>query len=309
MAMNFRNVRLFLAVAQELHFSSAARRMNIAQPALSRAIRALEKDLGTDLFRRSTRKVELTQAGRLFQQDAQKAIDHLGLAVGRARKAAAGEAGALGIGYMDFAIEGEFPKILREFISRYPAVSVEAKASFTERIIDDLRDRKIDVGFAVGPVVHAGLATFTVQNDRFVAVVSEAHPLALRSSVRLREFADEPLVLGRRESWLPYLRRVEALCRDAGFTPRVVQEADTTESIFAFVASGIGSTIYLERAFNYDPPGIRVIPLEDVRATISTEVAWCVDERNAHVINFISLCKELTKSAPGDTHVEQAVLS
>ena len=70
MAMNFRNVRLFLAVAQDLHFSSAARRMNIAQPALSRAIRALEKEFGIDLFRRSTRKVEPIQAGRLFQQDA-----------------------------------------------------------------------------------------------------------------------------------------------------------------------------------------------------------------------------------------------
>lgn len=304
MAMNFRTVRLFLAVAQEMHFSSAARRMNIAQPALSRAIRALETELGTDLFRRSTRKVELTQAGRLFQEDAKKAIDHLDLAVRHARRAAAGEAGTLGIGYMDFAIEGEFPRILREFRSRYPAVSVEAKASFTERIIDDLQERKIDVGFVVGPVVLAGLATFTVQNDRFVAVIPEAHALARRPSVRLRELADEPLVLGRRESWLPYVVRVEALCREAGFTPKVVQEADTTESIFAFVASGIGSTLYVERAFNYDPPGIRVVPLEDVRATISTEVAWRVDERSALANNFISLCKELTKPVQSDPRAE-----
>lgn len=296
MTMSFRNVRLFLAVAQEMHFSSAARRMNIAQPALSRAIRALERDLGTDLFRRSTRKVELTQAGRLFRQDAQKAVDHLELAVRGARKAAAGEAGALAIGYMDFAIEGGFPKILRAFRSRYPAVTVEAKASFTERIIDDLRDRKTDVGFVVGPVAHAGLATFTVQNDRFVAVVPEAHPLASRSGVRLRDFAGEPLVLGRRESWLPYLRRVEALCQEAGFTPRVVQEADTTESIFAFVASGIGATLYVERAFNYAPPGIRVLPLEDVQATIATEVAWRVDERSAAVRNFVALCKQAAET-------------
>jgi DNA-binding transcriptional LysR family regulator len=296
MAMNFRNVRLFLAVAQDMHFSNAARRMNIAQPALSRAIRALESELGTDLFRRSTRKVELTEAGRLFQQDAQKAIDHLDLAMRSARKAAAGDAGTLSIGYMDFAIEGEFPRILREFGSRYPAVSVEAKASFTERIIDDLQDRKIDVGFVVGPVARANLATFNVQNDRFVVVVPETHPLAQRSGVRLRELTDEPLVLGRRESWSPYVTRIEDLCREAGFTPRVVQEADTMESLFAFVASGIGSTLYVERAFNYAPPGIKILPLEDVQATISTEVTWRVDDRCRLVKNFISLCKELIKT-------------
>ena len=102
------------------------------------------------------------------------------------------------------------------------------------------------------------------------------------------------MVLGRRETWSPYVRRVEALCREAGFAPRVVQEADTTESIFAFVASGIGSTLYVERAFNYNPPGVRVIPLEDVRATIRTEVAWRVEERSRLVKNFISLCKALT---------------
>ncbi len=83
------------------------------------------------------------------------------------------------------------------------------------------------------------------------------------------------------------------MCREAGFTPRVVQEADTTESIFAFVASGMGATLYVERVFNYNPPGVRVIPLEDVQATISTEVAWRVDDRNALVKNFISLCKEI----------------
>lgn len=297
MAMNLRAVRLFLAVAQDQHFTSAAQRMNIAQPALSRAIRALEDELGTELFTRSTRKVELTEAGRLFRRDARTAIDHLDLAIANVRKAASGTLGTLSIGYMDFAVEGEFPRLLRVFRCRYPEVSVEAKASFTERIIEDLEDRKIDVGFVLGPVDRAGLATIAVQNDRFVAVLPETHPLASKTSLRLRDLADEPLVLGRRESWLPYLKRVEALCQQAGFTPRVVQEADTTESIFAFVASGIGSTLYVERAFNYRPPGVRILALEDVRTAVSTEVAWRVDDRSRMVGNFISLSKELIEYA------------
>ena len=295
--MNLRAIRLFLAVAEDRHFTSAARRMNIAQPALSRAIKALEDELGIELFTRSTRKVELTEAGRLFRRDARTAVDHLDLAMRNARKAAAGACGTLSIGYMDFAVEGEFPKILRAFRCRYPDVSVEAKASFTERIIADLEDRKIDVGFVLGPVDQAGLATLAVQNDRFVAVLPEAHPLASRSSLHLRDLADEPLVLGRRESWLPYLKRIETLCRQAGFAPRVVQEADTTESIFAFVASGIGSTLYVERAFNYRPPGVRILSIEDVRTTIRTELAWRVGDRSGLVGNFVSLSRELIEDA------------
>jgi len=291
MAINFCNARLFLAVAEDLHFSSAARRMNIAQPALSRAIRALEQELGADLFKRSTRNVELTQAGRLFQKDILIAIEHLDIATQAARNAVAGEAGSLVVGYMDFAIEGKFPAILRDFRSRYSAVSIDSKASFTERIIDDLANGKIDVGFVVGTIEHAGLASFAVQSDRFVAVIPEAHPLASKSSIRLRELAGEPMILGRRETWAPFVERVEALCKKAGFSPRLVQEADTTESIFAFVASGIGTTLYVERAFNYNPPGVRVIPLEDVPTTIRTEVAWRVDDQSRLVKNFISLCR------------------
>lgn len=296
--MNLRAVRLFLAVAEDRHFTSAARRMNIAQPALSRAIRALEDELGAELFTRSTRKVELTEAGRLFRREARPAIDRLDLAIANARKAAAGALGTLAIGYMDFAVEGEFPRLLRAFRCRYPEVSVEAKASFTERIIDDLEDRTIDIGFVLGPVGRAGLATIAVQNDRFVAVLPEAHPLAAQAGLRLRDLADEPLVLGRRERWLPYVKRIEALCRQAGFTPRVVQEADTTESIFAFVASGIGATLYVERAFNYHPPGVRVLALEDVCTTISTELAWRVDDRSGLVGNFVSLSQELLETSP-----------
>jgi DNA-binding transcriptional LysR family regulator len=219
-------------------------------------------------------------------------MDHLDRAVGNARRAAAGEAGTLSIGYMDFAIEGEFPILLREYRTRYPAVSVEARASFTERIVDDLLNRKIDVGFVLGPVASDELASISVQNDRLVAVVPDTHALASRTGIRLSELAGEPLVMGRRESWAPYVERIEALCREAGFSPRVVQEADTTESILAFVASGLGSTLHVARAFQYDPPGIRVLPLNDVAATISTEVAWRADEETNLVKNFIAICHE-----------------
>jgi DNA-binding transcriptional LysR family regulator len=191
---------------------------------------------------------------------------------------------------MDFAIEGEFPAILRDFRQRYPAVDVISTASFTDRILEDLACGKVDIGFVVGPVAHAELNARPVQWERFAAVVPDGHRLAGKDSIELKELAEEPFILGRAERWAPYIRRVEDLCGRAGFSPNVVQEADTTPSIFAFVGSGMGVTLYVERAFRFNPPGTKVLRLDGVDTAISTEVAWRRDDRRAVVKNFLAGC-------------------
>jgi len=291
MTVTLRSLHLFLSAAEALHFSAAAKRMNMAQPAFSRAIKALEDDLGVLLFERSTRRVELTEAGRLLQQGVGEALTRLDAALERTRKAAAGAAGTLSIAYMDFAIEGEFPAILRDFRKRYPAVKVVSTASYTDRILAELTSGKVDVGFVVGPVEHEELLSIPVQWDPFVAVVPEGHRLAERASVPLRALADEPFIMGRAERWGPYVRRVDDLCRQAGFTPNVVQEADTTPSIFAFVGSGMGATLYVDRGARFSGPGTRILALEDVDAGIVTEVAWRRDDKRAIVKNFLAACR------------------
>lgn len=296
MALNLRHLELFLEAAQDLHFSNTAQRLGIAQPAMSRAIRSLEQELGVPLFARNSRKVELTAAGRLLQVESQEGLDQLVRAVRSARAAARGEYGVLRIGYMDFALEGVFPEILKEFRSRHPGISVVAKASYTEQIEADLRARRIDVGFLMGPVEDPKLAHLPVQNDAFVVVFPDTHPLSRKAKIRLTDLAGEPLIMGRRETWAPYVRSVEALCRKAGFAPNIVQEADTTEGIFAFIASGMGSTIYVERAFNYNPPGIVIRRLRDVSTKITSEVAWRPEGDDPVVRNFISLTEEISSS-------------
>lgn len=296
MTLNLRYVELFLAAAEDLHFSNAAERLGVPQPAMSRAIRLLEQDLGVVLFERNSRKVALTPAGRLFQLESQGALDQLAQAVRSARAAADGQYGVLRIGYMDFALEGVVPKMLKEFRSRYAGVSVVAKASFTEQIRAELKAHHIDIGFLLGPVEDTGLAHLPVQDDGFVVVLPETHRLAREPEVRLKDLIDEPLIMGRRETWAPYLRAVESLCRAKGFTPNIVQEADSTEGIFAFIACGMGSTVYVERAFNYNPPGIVVRPLKDVSTTVTSEIAWRTDDDSPVVRNFIALTKEIIRT-------------
>ncbi len=297
MPLNLRQVELFLCVARELHFTNAARRLNMAQPALSRAIRSLEQELGVRLLHRNTRLVELTQAGRVFQTESQAGVDRLARAVSSARSAADGEIGSLTIGYMDFALEGLFPRLLKEFRSCFPGVSVRARSSCTQRIARDLRNREIDLGFVVGPVAQAGLASLSVQADRYVAVLPDSHPLAARPEISLRDLSGEPMIMGRRETWAPYPQRLEALCRAAGFIPEIIQEADSKEGILAFVAAGMGVTIYVDRAFTHDPPGIVIRPLTGLSESVTTDLAWRAEDENPIVRHFVALTRDMADDA------------
>lgn len=297
--LNLRHLKLFLAVAEDLHFSNAAKRMGVAEPAVSRAIRALEQELDVALFNRNSRNVKLTSAGRMLQIEGAGVLDQLTRAVRTTHAAAQGEHGVLRIGYMDFALEGAFPRILKEFRARHAGVAVIARASHTEQILADLQGRHVDVGFLIGPVEDPEIESRTLHDDTFVVVVSDTHRYAEQRDVCLTDLADEPLIMGRRETWAPYLRSVEALCLKAGFAPNIVQEADTTEGIFAFVAAGMGSTIYVERAFSRNPPGTVVKRLRDVSSMIASDLAWRRDHDNPLIRNFIALSEDMIQ--PSDS--------
>jgi DNA-binding transcriptional LysR family regulator len=289
MPLNLRHIEIFLDLADSLHFSNTAKRLKVPQPAVSRAITSLETELGVELFIRHTRSVSLTQAGEVFARQAGIASERFDRAVRMAIAAAEGRAGSLTIGFMEFAVEGAFPDLLKRFSMLYPQVSVRTLSSYTDRIIDDIEQDEIDIGFVVGPVARPGITAKTVQKDRFVAVLTKSHRLAGRDSVSLADLAGEAFVLGRRDTWGPYRERVDAICRRAGFRPRIVQEADWAESILAFVGAGLGISIYVERAFRLSPPGVCVKHLEDVDETVTTEMIWRAENRESLVENFTRL--------------------
>ena len=287
MSLTLRQIEVFLDLAESLHFSRTAVNLGIPQPAVSRSVRALEKALGVDLFRRHTRSVQLTQAGQVFKTAAGDTREHLERAVERARSAAAGRVGQLRIAFMEFAVEGGFPGRLKAFKNACPQVSVDTRSSYTDKIIEDIGRGSVDIGFVVGPLQRDGIATRTIHSHRYVAVLPPHHRLAGRRSLELAELKAEPFVLGRRATWEPYLDRIEALCQRAGFSPDVVQEADWSESIFAFVRAGIGVTIYVERSPALNPAGIVVRPLDDIQDTVATQMIWREDNDDPVLKKFL----------------------
>lgn len=274
---DLRQARAFLFVADELHFGRAAARLFMTQPALSRTIRTLEESVGVPLFERSTRRVRLTPAGEAFAVECRLALGHFERAASSAANAAAGHEGRLRVGYMDFAINGRLPQILKAFRAKYPQVTVDLEYIPTALQHAALMEGRIDIGFVIGEFLGQKILNLLVDQDDFVVLLPEGHRLASRSAVRLADLAEEPFVLGSADTFGSFRQLVFPLCRAAGFSPRIAQEASNTSGIFGLVAAGVGVTLYAGCARNFRRAGVVVKPLADVAETIPTFAAWVAD--------------------------------
>lgn len=280
---DLRQARAFLFVADELHFGRAAARLFMTQPALSRTIRALEASVGVPLLERSTRRVRMTAAGEAFAAECRLALGHLDRAAASALNAAEGREGRLRVGYMDFAINGRLPQILKSFGTKYPHVLVDLEYIPTAMQHTALLEGRIDIGFVIGEFRAPRILNLPVDSDDFVALLPEGHRLASRSSLRLADLSDEPFVLGSEDTFSSFRQLLFPLCHAAGFYPRIVQQASNTSGIFGMVAAGVGVTLYAGCARNFKRAGVVVKPLADVRDRIPTFAA-CLSDNPSEVL-------------------------
>ena len=287
MNIELHHLRYFVAVAENLHFRRAAERLHIAQPALSRAIKWLECELGTTLLQRTTRNVALTEAGKNFLDEIRPAIAQIEHAQSLAQSAAMGESGRLSVAYMDFAINGPLPTILNAFRTEHPGVTIDLAYMWTERQREAITAGDIDIGFLIGPFAAPGIDSLKVLAERFVAVLPEAHPLAAINRIALADLRTEPFILGASAFWGPYRRLVDELCLSAGFTPTVIQETHNSDGIFGLVAAGMGVSIYVEGARNFALRGCVIRPFKNLDASIDTTAAWRVDNPSPLIAKFI----------------------
>lgn len=287
-----RQMRYFVAVAEALNFRRAAEQLNIAQPALSRAIRNLEESLGTRLLERNNRRVALTEAGRVFLDGCRRSLSSVEKTVRDTRKARAGEIGHLAIGYTDFAISGALPAIMQEFRSRFPDVTVDLVHMVTFVQLEALARGDIQVGVMTGPLSEPGLDHVTLQNERLVVILPENHPLARLEAIPLARLAGEPFVTGQAAHWRHYLSHMLAVCQGAGFRPRIVQEAYNSEGIFGLVAANMGLTLHVESARNYFRQGLAIRPLADSDYRVPTVAAWSSGEVSPALRRFIDFVTE-----------------
>ena len=273
MPIGLHHLRYFVTVAEEGNVSRAADRLHIAQPSLSAQIKYLENHLGTQLFRRHPRGVELTRAGALFLVEARKSIQAADAAVAAARTASRDEAGRLRIGFIVGTQVAPTSGILRAFRERYPGVELDlAEHTFADPSAG-LNDGQVDVAFVMPPISHHGLSFDEICHVPRVAVVSETHPLAKRATISVRELLDDPWIVAEtgdtvcRDFWLATSHR-------GGKPARL---GHTTTSIDKFIQLAVAGEVvglaaaWVEQAFAR--PGVRFLPVTDVEPAV-TALAW-----------------------------------
>jgi DNA-binding transcriptional LysR family regulator len=271
--MELRLLRYFIAVAQELHFTRAAARLHIAQPALSRQIRELETAIGTELFLRSKRWVKLSDAGAVLLPQAIRIVDEAEAAARSARRAGKGEVGTLDVGFTSSTGGDLLPRAVSVYRRRYPHVEIRPREAITSQQIPMLLNDEIHVGLIQDLGVLPGITVLRLRRERMVVALHRTHRLAARTSVAIADLADEPFVLGPGESALS-THPVGVACAAAGFAPRVVEQATDSVSRLVLVASGIGVSLLPTSSRHLATREIVYRPIRGHPVTMDLLAAW-----------------------------------
>ncbi|WP_035797543.1 LysR family transcriptional regulator [Kitasatospora mediocidica] len=293
--LGLRQLHAFAVLAEELHFGRAAERLGIAQPPLSQQIRRLETRVGYPLFSRGPGPVALTAAGSELLPAARRALDELAVGLDAARRTGGGAAGRLRIGFAASLALTVLPDLLRAYRDLYPQVDLEIREMTTAPQVAALHGQLIDLGLLREPPDDPGLVTEPILSEGFVVVLPAGHPLAARRVVpvaALAALAAEPFVLLPREAGPTVHDRILDLCREAGFEPRLGQQAVEWQTVCALVEAGLGVSLA--------PASIRRIRLKRVAyrriapTTVRTTVAmaWRREDRNPLVERFAAVARD-----------------
>jgi DNA-binding transcriptional LysR family regulator len=272
--IEIRQLRYFQAVAEELHFGRAAARVAIAQPALSRQIQQLEQEVGTPLFRRTQRQVELLPAGALLLERTRTILHELERAALDARRTGSGELGRLSVGFIHSSTYGLLPSIIGRFRELYPAIELELhEMPITVQHAALLRGA-IDVGLLRVQRAPTELEVVPVMEDPLILALPAMHPLAGRKTLRLKSVADYPFVMfGKGDSAL-FHDRIQRLFQQAGVQPNVVQHATQIHTVVGLVGAGLGVAVVPETARNLHPQQVRFVRLADAAEPLQVALAW-----------------------------------
>jgi DNA-binding transcriptional LysR family regulator len=293
-----RHLRYFVAVAEELNFSRAARRLRMAQPPLSAAIRQLEAELGTSLFRRTSREVVLTDAGRALLGGARRTLTEADGAVAAARRAGAGETGSLRVAFSWSVIFETLPALGRAFKARLPDVELYTEQMWNATMSDALRGGTIDVALALCPEIADGVAATPIRAERAVVVLSAGHPRVGEAPIRLEALADEAFVLFPREYGPRLYDTLVALCRTAGFEPTIRRESFHASWELGLLPDARIVALAPESVSRSLPLGLIAVPLADPSPLLETQALTRAVDPQPALAAFLEVAAGVFPSHP-----------
>jgi DNA-binding transcriptional LysR family regulator len=299
--MDLRQLRYFVAVAEELHFTRAAERLGIKQPPLSLTIRQLEQEMGTLLLHRLTRGVELTEAGAVLLDSARRILDQVERTKADVQSRARGERGHIHVGFAGATyFQPCVPALIQAFRELYPDVQLSPVQSNTPQLIEALRAEAVDVAFVRPPFSDGeGIAVQTLVEEPMRIVLPSKHPLAESRTLPLAALAQETLILFPRAVGPGLYDSIIAGCQRAGFSPTLGQEAPQLPSLVYLVAAGFGVALVPQSIAQIHADGIAYIGIEGESPMAPIGLAHRKDNRSTCVRNFVNLARQRLSRAGG----------
>ena len=293
--IELRHLRAFVTLAEELHFGRAAARLGIAQPPLSQQLQRLEALLEVRLVERTSRRVQLTDAGQAFRVEAERILLGMDSAITAARRAGRGEAGELKVAFAATVMFLDLPRIIREFRDRFPGVHLDLREMPTGPQLSALHAGEIDIGFVREPRSDASLTIETVMREPLRIAVNRSHPLAARPTLAVKHLADEPFVLFPAELAPGLHAQVMGLCRSAGFEPRIVEESRELYTTVSLVEAGVGVSIVPASVEKLGWRGVRYRPIPSSAAETRIAAAWRTDRDRPVIQSFMRVIREIAR--------------
>ena len=294
--MELRHLRYFVAVAEEQNVTRAARRLHVAQPALSRQIRDLEEELGAVLFERSAASLRLTDGGRLFLNEAREVLRRADAAVQTIRAAAGAKKSEIHIGYAPSPTAEFLPRLLRAYEKAAPDVCVTLHDLTADEMVAGLRTKQLHAALVVEyPGIRSRELIFEkLRSYRIGVMMNKEHPLATRRAVTLGEVLAEPLVVFSREEYADYHSWLTELLDVPSRKLRVAQECDGVSSLIAAVEAGRGISVAGECTMLMAGSRVAFIPFKPALPPLIVGICYRRSLAASPALNFVAISRSLT---------------
>lgn len=297
--MEFRHLRYFLVVAEELHFGRAARRLSISQPPLSLNIQQLEASVGARLFTRNSKQVTLTAAGLAFVPAAQALLDQAAQAARLAKDVGQGMAGSLVIGFAGTMLYSGLPGILERFQAQHPLLRLMLKElSSSEQLVELAHDR-LDIGFVHTTRVPPELSQILVSSQALVGCLPAGHRLAQQATLSLKALQGEPFAVVSRAVSPDYHERILGICTDAGFHPEIRFELRHWLSVVSLVSQGMGVALVPAALSRSAMAGTVFVPLDRATTPYDTHCLWKTARDNPALASFVKAVRDASAQPSG----------
>lgn len=293
------HLKTFIVLAEELHFRRAAERLHLTQPPLSQRLRTLEESTGVVLLNRSTRSVELTEAGRLFLEGAREIIKRLEDLNLQTRLAATGHIGQLRIGFVPSASYVLLPKVLRKFKDLCPRVDIQLEEMAYLRILENLQNRMIDVALLRTSTRERAIESYTAMRESLILAIPRSHPLARARSVSVRDLDGQPFIAFSAHNSPYFSEKINELFTEAEVRPQVVQYS-LLPTILSFVEADIGVSIVPESVRHIASPNVVYKSLQGQREHqgVALTAAWQKNHSSTVLTKFIGVLREVGADNP-----------